>query len=49
MNQDAFLNNFYSQLEKETENFDYVNKLKELIQSDELNENSFESLIKEEF
>lgn len=49
MNQDAFLDNFYSLLKKETENSDYVTKLKELIQSNELNENSFESLIKEEF
>lgn len=35
---DTFLNEFYKLLENEITNVDYVNSLKQLIESDELNE-----------
>ena len=43
---DTFLNEFYKLLENEINNVDYVNSLKTLIESDELNENNLEELIK---
>ena len=43
---DTFLNEFYKLLENELNNVDYVNSLKTLIESDELNENNIEELIK---
>ena len=43
---DTFLNEFYKLLENELNNVDYVNSLKTLIESDELNENNLEELIK---
>lgn len=42
---DTFLNEFYKLLENEI-NVDYVNSLKTLIESDKLNENNLEELIK---
>ena len=43
---DTFLNEFYKLLENEINDVDYVNSLKTLIESDELNENNLEELIK---
>ena len=43
---DTFLNEFYEILENEVNNVDYVNSLKELIESNQLNETNLEELIK---
>lgn len=43
---DTFLNEFYKLLKNEINDVDYVNLLKTLIESDELNENNLEELIK---
>ena len=43
---DTFLNEFYEILENEVNNVDYVNSLKELIESNQLNETNLKELIK---
>ena len=43
---DTFLNEFYEILENELNDVDYVNSLKELIESDQLNDTDLEELIK---
>lgn len=43
---DTFLNEYYEILENELDNVDYVNSLKELIESNQLNETNLKELIK---
>ena len=45
---DEILNEFYDELNKELNNKNYVNSLKELIDSSELDEDSLEELILKE-
>lgn len=43
---DTFLNEYYEILENELNDVDYVNSLKELIESNQLNETNLKKLIK---
>ena len=43
---DTFLNEYYEILENELNDVDYVNSLKELIESNQLNETNLKELIK---
>ena len=43
---DTFLNEYYEILENELNDIDYVNSLKELIESNQLNETNLKELIK---
>ena len=43
---DTFLNEFYEILENELKDVYYINSIKELIESDQLNETNLEELIK---